>query len=433
MKRIRFKRGFKAKVKRLDKSFKRGKEKLRKAWSLREGIIDNMFMISSYPIMGRLLENVNYTSEPLKSAGIIGITTYAAHFINKSSDMLVEALEKILTHTRISIAIVGTIIASGSSSPEFVGSTVAALRGGEEFGMALSNYVGSNMFNPMIIAITSLIPGFKLSFKGYISHLSVMSGSMLFLSNLASDGKLDRFDSISIMALVGLYLWGKQRGVHIMSKRVITLWERIKFRNKSDEAKKRSEVKHKQKHKPKKEEPREENINIKKEAVVAALSLVSLVLMASLAISGITGIMGLLGISATFAGLLIMAFMTSLPELAISVKSALRKSKNSAKLILETVVTSNLVNCFFSGATSLISSLVQSKPLTYSMQRAEDLKTMFNISLILLAMGIVSRAEDYLREKLKMYNAANIVGHVPRIIAISMIIYYIARLVSLGI
>ena len=77
--------------------------------------------------------------------------------IIKGADWLTDAAAAIARHLGIPTIVVGlTIVAVGSSMPEFVVSVVSATKGNVD--MALGNVVGSNIFNILgIIGITAIV------------------------------------------------------------------------------------------------------------------------------------------------------------------------------------------------------------------------------------------------------------------------------------
>ena len=67
----------------------------------------------------------------------------------KGADWFVDGSAGVARKLRVSSIIIGlTIVAMGTSAPELAVSTTAALKGSNE--IALSNVVGSNIFNLMV-------------------------------------------------------------------------------------------------------------------------------------------------------------------------------------------------------------------------------------------------------------------------------------------
>ena len=68
----------------------------------------------------------------------------------KGADWFVDGSAGVARKLRVSSIIIGlTIVAMGTSAPELAVSTTAALKGSNE--IALSNVVGSNIFNLMVV------------------------------------------------------------------------------------------------------------------------------------------------------------------------------------------------------------------------------------------------------------------------------------------
>lgn len=95
--------------------------------------------------------------------------------------------------------------------------------------------------------------------------------------------------------------------------------------------------------------------------LVLAIGLILLVVGADLLVRGAARLAASFGVPALVIGLTVVAFGTSAPELAVSVKSAW---SGQAELAIANVVGSNIFNILFIlGAAALISPLVVSRQL----------------------------------------------------------------------
>lgn len=123
------------------------------------------------------------------------------------SNLLVESVSLLARQFGVSEAVIGlTVVAAGTSMPEFATSIVAALR--RQPDVAVGNVVGSNIFNILgILGISSLIT--PLSAPGIsMVDLSVMVLSAVLLLPLAWTGKiLKRWEGGLLLLGYGLYLW----------------------------------------------------------------------------------------------------------------------------------------------------------------------------------------------------------------------------------
>jgi cation:H+ antiporter len=123
--------------------------------------------------------------------------------------------------------------------------------------------------------------------------------------------------------------------------------------------------------------------------IMLVVGLVLLVVGADLLVKGAARLAGSFGIPALVIGLTVVAFGTSAPELAVSVKAAY---SGQAELAIANVVGSNIFNVLFIlGAAAMISPLIISRQLI-----RQDVPIMVLISVAALLMtldGNISRLE----------------------------------------
>ena len=123
--------------------------------------------------------------------------------------------------------------------------------------------------------------------------------------------------------------------------------------------------------------------------IFLVVGLVLLVVGADLLVKGAARLAGSFGIPALVIGLTVVAFATSAPELAVSVKAAYA---GQAELAIANVVGSNIFNVLFIlGAAAMISPLIISRQLI-----RQDVPIMVLISVVALLMtldGNISRLE----------------------------------------
>jgi cation:H+ antiporter len=94
-----------------------------------------------------------------------------------------------------------TVVAAGTSMPELVVSTNAALAGSP--GLAVGNVVGSNIFNiGAIVGLTALIHPLRIQGSTVRFEWPVMMLAALQLHMLSRDGRVDRLEGLFL--LVGL-------------------------------------------------------------------------------------------------------------------------------------------------------------------------------------------------------------------------------------
>ena len=115
--------------------------------------------------------------------------------IIKGADWLTDGAASIAHHFGIPTIVVGlTIVAVGSSAPEFVVSVVSAIKGNAD--MALGNVVGSNIFNILgIVGITAMVAPIVIDRRNLKYDVPFVVLSSLFVAITAFDRLLSPSDS----------------------------------------------------------------------------------------------------------------------------------------------------------------------------------------------------------------------------------------------
>ncbi len=244
---------------------------------------------------------------------------------------LTDGAAAVAKRFKISDLVIGlTIVAFGTSAPELVISTMAALGGSAE--MAIGNVVGSNIFNVlMIIGVTALVMPVQVGQGTLSKEIPLVVLSSFALAFMANDIWLDGGTSNIISRIDGLVLLA-----------FFMIFLRYTFaiaHNGGDEA----------------EGEKIKEMPVWKSALFILGGLAGLIYGGQLFVDGASGIASSLGVSESIIGLTIVAGGTSLPELATSVTAALKKNSGIA---VGNVIGSNLFNIFFVlGCSATISPL----------------------------------------------------------------------------
>jgi cation:H+ antiporter len=110
-------------------------------------------------------------------------------------ELLVRGASKLAVSLGISPLVVGlTVVAFGTSAPEFAVSVQAALSG--QVDIALGNVVGSNIFNVLfILGLSALIVPLVVSAQIVRQEVPIMIGASLLLAAFALDGSIVRWEA----------------------------------------------------------------------------------------------------------------------------------------------------------------------------------------------------------------------------------------------
>ncbi len=247
---------------------------------------------------------------------------------------LTDGAAAVAKRFNISDLVIGlTIVAFGTSAPELVISTMAALGGSAD--MAIGNVVGSNIFNVLaIIGVTALVMPIKVGEGTLSKEIPLVILCSFILAFMGNDILLDGNVSNIISRIDGLVLLG-----------FFLIFLRYTFAiarngNNGEETSEEEKIK---------------EMPIWKSALFILGGLFGLIYGGQLFVDGASGIASSLGVSESIIGLTIVAGGTSLPELATSVTAALKKNSGIA---IGNVIGSNLFNVFFVlGCSATISPL----------------------------------------------------------------------------
>ena len=250
----------------------------------------------------------------------------------KGADWLVDGASAIAKRFGISDLVIGlTVVAFGTSMPEFVVNMVSVAEGSTD--LAITNILGSNIINTFVIlGLTALvypIVSQKRS-RDFDIPLSIIAG-ILVLAFVAVElpfgesGKgIGRMGGIVLLLLFCYFLYNT-------------------FRHAKEHPEESEELK-----------VNSEELKVKELTVWRAIALmlggfVGLVVGGELIVKSAVDIAVRCGVSEAIIGLTIVALGTSLPELATSVIAA---AKHNSDIALGNVFGSNIFNVFFVLATS---------------------------------------------------------------------------------
>lgn len=228
----------------------------------------------------------------------------------KGADFFVDGSSSVARLLGIPGFVIGlTVVAMGTSAPEAAVSITAGISGSNE--IAISNIVGSNIFNLMVVAgLSAVIKPYNIEntlLKRDFPVNAIVCVVLLAMTILG--GSLGRCDGIILLCAFVLYV-------------VFVLFKAFKNRKTSKD----SEVK---------------TMNPVISVICIVGGLAAVIFGGDLVVDNAVAIAQRLNWSETFIGLTIIAIGTSLPELVTSVVAA---KKGESGLALGNVIGSNLFN-----------------------------------------------------------------------------------------
>lgn len=253
--------------------------------------------------------------------------------IIKGADWLTDGAASIAHHFGIPTIVVGlTIVAVGSSMPEFVVSVVSALKGNVD--MALGNVVGSNIFNILgIVGITALVMPITIDRRNIKYDVPFVVLSSLFIAITALDSYFEETGNHANNTI------SRSDGLLMLCTFAIFMTYTMSIA-KNDQNKTTDTPDNKYKQNP-----------LWKNILLVIIGLVLLVAGGDGLVEGASGIARWIGISESVIALTIVSAGTSAPELAASVMAA---KKGDTAMALGNVVGSVVFNVFFVLGTSAV-------------------------------------------------------------------------------
>jgi cation:H+ antiporter len=280
------------------------------------------------------------------------------------AQLLVDGGVAIATRFGIPTLVIGsTVVAFGTSMPEFTVNIQSALAGKTD--LALGNILGSNLFNiAAIVGIVALITPLAVSSDSRRKDFPMCLIGAVMIGIAGNQLYLDGIKYHELMLSDGLtfllFFWIFMRYVYA---------EAAAGAADHHNAKKRAEP-----------EDGGGGLSMGRAGLYVLLGLVGLVFGGEFIVDGATGIARSFGLSERVIGLAIVGPGTSVPELVASIVAALKKQVD---MVIGNVLGSNILNVFFTlGATALIAPV----PLDLSLN-----------TVVLINIGITAALTAYVR------------------------------------
>ena len=261
----------------------------------------------------------------LPIAGVILLLAVGFAFLVKGADFFVEGSSSIAKKLKVPPIIIGlTIVAMGTSLPETAVSVTASLVQNNE--LAVSNVVGSNIFNLMfVIGVCSILTSIMVQKATVVRDIPLSLGCALFLLVLGVSGLGDK---------AGMTL-GHADGVIFLIVFAGYIFTMVRSAMKARAAGQKVEI-----------EGVEECDNMKelsygKSILFLIVGAAAIAFGGDLTVDTASRIAIELGMSQTLVGLTIVSIGTSLPELVTSVVAA---RKNEVDMAVGNAVGSNIFN-----------------------------------------------------------------------------------------
>ena len=294
----------------------------------------------------------------------------------KGADFFVDGSSSVAKKLKVPSIIIGlTIVAMGTSLPECAVSVTASLSGNN--ALAVSNVIGSNIFNLMVVCgVCAIFTPLMIQKSTLLQEFPFSIACAILLLVLGYMGmNLGRFDGILFLALFTAYLlW--------------MIFSALKSRENAQE----EEI---------------ETLPVWKCVVFIVGGAVAIKYGGDFVVDGASFIAATLGLSQNLIGLTIVALGTSLPELVTSIVAA---KKDEVDMALGNAIGSNIFNILLVlGIASSIS------PIAFIMENVIDI-------VLLLAMCLIVWALAWTKQKITRKE-----GILMVLIYVAYLIYIIMR------
>ncbi|MDA9905277.1 calcium/sodium antiporter [Pseudomonadales bacterium] len=277
-----------------------------------------------------------------------------------SADKFLSGAAATATNIGVSKMMIGlTVVSVGTSAPEIVVASMAALDGNSL--LAVGNAIGSNIANiGLVLGITAIITPLPFSANVLRKELPWLLGATFLAVILLFDRRLDFVDGIILLLGLTYILW------QLMASQSDPEYSTEAI---SDELDDLPEMTNRQ------------------SIFWLTVGLIVLLISAQVLVYAATSIATTLGVSDLIIGLTVVAVGTSLPELAATVGSAI---KGQPDIAIGNIVGSNILNIL---AVLAVPGLIHATDIDYAaLWRDSGMMLALTLMLALFAYGLNSRA-----------------------------------------
>ncbi|PKQ61404.1 sodium:calcium antiporter [Labilibaculum filiforme] len=265
-----------------------------------------------------------------------------------SGDLLVKGGVALSSHFKISTLVVGvTVVSFGTSAPELFVSLDAALHGSPD--IAIGNVIGSNIANiALVLGFTAILMPLPVRSNSIKFDWPFMMGASLLFYIFILNQQLEYYEGIIFICLLVVFM-------------VWTIWKSRKERKSLST------------------DFKEAKYSIFVAILLIIASSVGLYFGANILVGSAKNIALDFGVSERVVGLTLVAFGTSVPELATSAVAAYKKEMD---ISIGNIIGSNIFNIFgVLGVTSIIKNIFISDQII-----SFDILIMLGVSFLLFLL-----------------------------------------------
>ena len=243
-------------------------------------------------------------------------------FVLWGADRLTEGSVSMASKLGVSQMVIGlTIVALGTSMPEFCVSFVSALKGTAD--MAVGNVVGSNVFNAMlIVGVAAMVAPMCVMRQTVRKDLVFAVAASVIMGALVFDNEISRADAVILTALFIVYMWITLKGARAVHsddlENTVQSVDNV--------------------------QSLQSGLSTIKSVLWIVIGLAGLIIGSNVFVGSASSLALSLNVPEAVVGLTIVAGGTSMPELATSVVAA---RKGNSGIAIGNVIGSNVFNILF--------------------------------------------------------------------------------------
>jgi len=245
----------------------------------------------------------------------VGLVTAGLVLLIWGADRFVYGAAASARNMGIAPLLIGlTVVAFATSAPEILVSVVASMQG--QPGLAFGNAIGSNIVNiGLVLGLTAVIRPIPLESATLRREMPALLAVSLLTVSLFLDTRLSRPDGIVMLTgLAIVMIWFVRLGIRSAANDPIKMDYEAEI---------------------------PDDVSNKRAILWLVVGLATLLIGAEWLVDGATSVATSIGVSDVVIGITIVAFGTSVPELAVSLVSALRGEYG---LAIGNIVGSNIFN-----------------------------------------------------------------------------------------
>ncbi len=275
-----------------------------------------------------------------------------------SGDWIVKSSVQLARHLKVSTLVIGiTVVAFGTSAPELLVSLRAVYDGSAD--ISIGNIVGSNIANiALVLGMVSIIYPVKVKKKGVWFDWLIMMVATVSLTLFSYNYKLSSFEGIIFLVILSVYL----------------IWSVYSSRKQSK----------------KEDEIFPPSMSLWKVIGLFALAATGLYFGADWLVIGAKSIARKFDVSERVIGISIVAFGTSVPELATSLIAAFKKETD---ISIGNIIGSNIFNIWaILGITAALKPInINPSMVSYDYWWMTGIAVMLFLMILPLSKGLISR------------------------------------------